>query len=84
MADFKAGLDGASFLKADNFGDTSPDQFILNKDPENDSFQAKEMSAFVQGIYKMLKKSPEVRHFGMLLYAGHGMIRDGVQCFLMN
>ena len=35
-------------------------------------------------IDKMLKSRPEIKHFGLLLYAGHGMIRDGVQCFVLN
>ena len=32
----------------------------------------------------MLKANPDVKYFGLLLYAGHGMIRDGVQCFVLN
>ena len=56
--DFEAGLDGARFIKADNFGDTSPDQFIINKDLKKDSFSVKELTAFIMGIHKMLKKSP--------------------------
>ena len=42
------------------------------------------MVNFVLGINKMLKKSPESKFFGMLLYAGHGMIRDGSQNLLLN
>ena len=84
LADYKAGIKGARFIKADNFGDTSPDQFITNKNLKEDSFSQKDLTAVIMGIHKMLKKSADVRHFGMLLYAGHGMIKDGFNCFMMN
>ena len=42
------------------------------------------MNKLILGVHKMLKKEPDVKYFGLLLYAGHGMIRDGVQCFLIN
>ena len=32
----------------------------------------------------MHKTAPDVQHFGLLLFAGHGMIKDGVQCFVLN
>ena len=32
----------------------------------------------------MLKDSPDVKHFCLLLFAGHGMINNGVQCFVLN
>ena len=32
----------------------------------------------------MHKSNPDIQHFGLLLFAGHGMIRDGVQCFVLN
>ena len=32
----------------------------------------------------MLKDSPDVKHFCLLLFAGHGMINKGFQCFLLN
>ena len=32
----------------------------------------------------MLKDSPDLKHFCLLLFAGHGMINNGVQCFVLN
>ena len=71
-------------MGVDKFGDIEETQFIVNKNPETYNVTMKDIINFVLGINKMLKKSPESKFFGMLLYAGHGMIRDGVQCFLMN
>ena len=42
------------------------------------------MTKLILGVHKMLKKEPDVKYFGLLLFAGHGMIKDGVQCFLIN
>ena len=33
---------------------------------------------------KMLRDKPESLFFGLLLFAGHGMIKEGVQAFVLN
>ena len=78
MIDFEVGKDGSRFIGADKFGFICEDEFILNKDLENDSFTQNEMVKMIISMKKMLKKSPDEKFFGLLLYAGHGMIRDGV------
>ena len=76
--DQEVGMSKAKFLSADKFGDIEKLQFILNKDPDNYSVTRKDMKDLISGLMRMLKKKPKTRHFGLLLYAGHGIIRDGV------
>ena len=84
ITDQQVGIDGARFLAIDKFGDVEKLQFIANKKPEEDSFTIQDVSKLMLGIRKMLKKKPDSLYFGLLLYAGHGMIRDGVQNFVLN
>ena len=84
IEDQNVGIEGARLMGIDKFGDVEEYQFIVNKNPETYNVTGKDMSNFILGIFKMLKKSPESKFFGMLLYAGHGMIRDGRQNFLLN
>ena len=82
--DLEEGMKGAKFIDADKYGDTTERQFILNEDLDNDSFTVADMNNLTRNVARMFIKDPEIMHFGMFLYAGHGMIKDGVQNFLIN
>ena len=43
-----------------------------------------QVSKLVLAVKNMLEENLEDICFGLMLYAGHGMIRDGVQCILLN
>ena len=82
--DFKAGLEGSIFLGSDTYGDKEEKQFIVNKDLDNYSIRSLDMAKYNTGLSKMFKSSPNKKFFGLFLHAGHGMMRDGVQCFVLN
>ena len=42
------------------------------------------MALYNTGLSKMFKSSPKKKFLGLFLHAGHGMMRDGVQCFVLN
>ena len=42
------------------------------------------MIKLIVGVKNMLNEKSDSLFFGLLLFAGHGMIRDGVQTFLLN
>ena len=37
-----------------------------------------------RSLYGLFGQSPETKYFGLFLYAGHGMIKDGLQYILLN
>ena len=84
IEDEKEAIKGANFLGIKNFG--PEDMFIVNKDLSNKdkSITKKDADALYRYLCNMFEKNPETKHFGLFLYAGHGMIRDGTQYILLN
>ena len=84
MQDLKEAEKGASFLGIDYFGPR--DKFKLNKDLEDPekSITSKDARDLTRSLYALFGQSPETKYFGLFLYAGHGMIKDGLQYILLN
>ena len=84
IEDVKEAEKGTSFLGIDNFG--PDDKFILNKDLEDKdkSITKKDARDLTRSLLSLFMNSPETKYFGLFLYAGHGMIKEGTQYILLN
>ena len=84
IEDEKEAIKGANFLGIKNFG--PEDMFIVNKDlnDKDKSITKKEADALYRYLCNMFEQNPETKHFGLFLYAGHGMIKLGTQYILLN
>ena len=81
IEDMKEAKKGISFL-----GIELDDRFILNKDLEDKdkSITKKDAKDLTRGLLSLFMNSPETKYFGLILYAGHGMIKEGTQYILLN
>ena len=70
------------FLKANNFGEN--DEYILNKDLDNDSISSTDLNRFFQKLHKRLKKDPKLKHLGFFFFASHGIAFESTQWIVLN
>ena len=84
IEDEKEAIKGANFLGIKNFG--PEDMFILNKDltDKEKSITQNQAIKLLRQLCRMMKEQSDTKHFGLFMYAGHGMIKNGTQYILLN
>ena len=82
--DQKESIEAAQFLGIRDFG--KDDEYILNKDfkDTNKSITSQHTKNLQKSLLMRLRKDPKKVHLGIFFLAGHGMICDGTQQFLLN
>ena len=84
MEDEKEAIKGANFLGIKNFG--PDDMFIVNKDltDKEKSITQKEAIHLLRYLSRMMQEQSDTKHFGLFMYAGHGVIKNGTEYILLN
>ena len=80
--DQKQAKEAAEVLEADYYG---PDNiFDINKDLENGNMTLNDFKNAKRELDRLIKKSPQKKHFGLIVVSGHGMIDGKSNCILLN
>jgi hypothetical protein len=86
LDDYKYAREAARVLDAENFG--LNDEWILNKDPENENISAQAYNSCMThpmgSIGKTLKQNPSQTYLGFVFVSASGMEIDGKLNLLLN
>ena len=72
------------FIVNKDLGGSGDGQDEESKDPNLGNITKKAANKLWLGLNRMLKAKPDTNYFGLLLCAGHGMMFEGRQRFLLN